>query len=250
MCHPPLQTRSVPSPGFAVSSPRVAGVLFLAAFLSCWPAREIRAQDLRALDPSAIQKRSEETMDYHRVDRKLQEKKEVEAESITDKTRETPRPAPRDDSRFLLQTTVTDSSEILTEEEIRSVTSRYEAREVGIGNLMEIVEAINELCQRKHYLTAKAFLPPQQVQDGVVRIQLIEGHVGRLVIENNHHTRDSYFSRRISLRPGSLVRLDELEKELRSLHRTNDLSWSQKYLSMIFMHPNRTMPRKFSTWYS
>jgi hypothetical protein len=27
-------------------------------------------------------------------------------------------------------------------------------------------------------------------------------------------------------------------------------SWSQKYLSMIFMHPSRTMPKKFSMWYS
>jgi hypothetical protein len=29
-----------------------------------------------------------------------------------------------------------------------------------------------------------------------------------------------------------------------------DKSWSQKYRSMIFMHPSRTIPKKFSMWYS
>ena len=40
------------------------------------------------------------------------------------------------------------------------------------------------------------------------------------------------------------------QEEFRDVRTLEDMSWSQKYLSMIFMHPSRTIPKKFSMWYS
>lgn len=118
---------------------------------------------------------------------------------------------------------VTDSSEILAEHEIRAITERLEGRTVGLDELQHAVDQINELYAEKGFITAKALLPAQTVTNGVVRIQLVEGRVGEILVEDNRYTRDSYFLNRIHLKPGDLVRLGQIEDDMIYFNLTNDV---------------------------
>ncbi len=83
---------------------------------------------------------------------------------------------------FLLRQIVIDESAILSPEEIRSVLARYEQKQATIADLNLAVQELNSLYRQKGYATAMAVLPPQQVRDGMVRLRLIEGRVGKIVI--------------------------------------------------------------------
>ncbi len=124
---------------------------------------------------------------------------------------------------FLLRQIVTDASEILAPEEIRKVCSRYEQSQVTIADLNQAVNELNRLYEQKGYITARAVLPPQQVREGVVRIRLVEGHVGKIVIKKNTRTRDSYFFNRLRLNAGSLIQVGQLQRDLTYFNATNDL---------------------------
>jgi len=118
---------------------------------------------------------------------------------------------------------IINESEILSEAEIRSIVDSIIGKPVTLAQLQAAVDQINRLYDEKQFITARAILPPQTVEDGTVRIQLVEGRVGDITLENNRATKDEYFLKRISLQPGDLVRLDVLERDLLYFNATNDV---------------------------
>ncbi|HBG00804.1 MAG TPA: ShlB/FhaC/HecB family hemolysin secretion/activation protein, partial [Firmicutes bacterium] len=114
--------------------------------------------------------------------------------------------------------------EILSPEEIQGITGPLEGRELDVSQLMKAVKALDALYGSKGYLTAKALLPPQDVEGGVVYIQLVEGRLGQLFFSGNKHTADRYLQDRISLKPGDLIRLSTLEEDILYFNQTNDVT--------------------------
>ncbi|NMB11636.1 MAG: ShlB/FhaC/HecB family hemolysin secretion/activation protein [Firmicutes bacterium] len=129
-----------------------------------------------------------------------------------------------DDPLFVkVHRVIVNNSEILTEEEIQAIIDLVVGQEMSMEQLQAVIEQINELYREKSFITARAILPPQTIVDGVVRIELVEGTVGDIVVEGNRATREGYFLKRLSLQQGDLVRLDVLEKDLSYFNATNDV---------------------------
>jgi len=126
-------------------------------------------------------------------------------------------------SSLLITKIVTNKSDILTEQELRNAVSGYERRQVTQNELTQMVDDINRLYATKGFSTARAVLPPQTVQDGVVHVRLIESRVGKVIVQNNTHTRASYFLSRVSMTSGELLKPDKLQQQLAYFNGTNDL---------------------------
>lgn len=187
-------------------------------------ATTVFAIDLQNVDPGAIQKHSGDLQEYYRLEKLLKEDSRLAEEpQIDDETRNAPAERPSNGARIIINSVVTDTSDILTNEEIRKVTASYEGGTHTINDLFKMVDKLNALYRSKGFITAKALLPPQKVEAGVVRIRLVEGRVGHVLIEGNRHTRESFFLNRFSLEKGALVRLDILEKDLIYFNAVNDV---------------------------
>jgi hemolysin activation/secretion protein len=186
---------------------------------------QTQPQPLRSVDPGAVQERSKETGEYYRLEKRVQEEKkpEFEKDLVDDKTKKGEPGAGEEEKTILINRIVTDRSEILTDEEIRQITSRLEGRRVGIKDIFDAINAINDLYKKKNIIAAQAYLPPQKVERGIVKIGLIESRIGKISIEDNKSTRDSFFTNRIALKSGALVRIDTLEKDLVYLNGTSDV---------------------------
>lgn len=124
---------------------------------------------------------------------------------------------------LMIAKVVTDKSDILTDEELRSALSRYEHRQLNQDELRHVVDDINRLYAAKGFTTARAVLPPQTVQDGVVRVRLIESRIGKVTVQNSTHTRNSYFLSRVSMTHGELLKPETLQQQLAYFNGTNDL---------------------------
>lgn len=117
----------------------------------------------------------------------------------------------------------TPPSAILPAETLAQLAAPYENRETSLAELRELVARINDLYKARSIATAMAVIPPQEVTDGVVRIQLVEGRVGQVRIEGNNSTADRYILWRAGQTPGELVDLQELETDLQRFNRTNEM---------------------------
>lgn len=175
-------------------------------------------------DPAGIRlKHSGDTLEYYRLEDKVESKSPSPSETVTDKTPSPVKSPAADTVRVFISRIAVDASEILTAEEVQAITAPYENREISMSELYEVVGKINEVYKNKNYITAKAILPPQTITDGVVRIQLVEGRLGQLLLSGNQNTRDAFFLDRLNLVNGDLVRLDNLEQQLTRFNLLNDV---------------------------
>lgn len=200
-------------------------VRFVLFLLFCCVATPVLAVDLQSSDPGVIQKHSGDVQEHYRLEKFLkQEATPAEKTQIEDETAQTPAAERPSGVKIAISKIITDRSDILSEEEIRAITFSYVGGLQSIEGLFELVDKLNALYRSKGFITAKALLPPQKVEAGVVRIRLVEGRVGNMVVEGSQYTRESYFLKRFSLTRGELVRLDTLEKELVYFNAVNDVT--------------------------
>ena len=113
-------------------------------------------------------------------------------------------------------------SQILTENEIRNIIDDYTQTNLSFANLQEIVAKINKLYLEKGFVTARAYLPEQTIENETVKIELLEGKVGDVNIYDNRWTRTSYIDKRLNLKEGDLFNLKKLEEDLMVFNRYND----------------------------
>lgn len=65
-------------------------------------------------------------------------------------------------------------------------------------------------------------MPPQTIQDGVVRINLVEGLVGEVSVDNNKWTSENYIKKRISAKKGDIFQIVELEQDILKFNKYNN----------------------------
>lgn len=113
-------------------------------------------------------------------------------------------------------------SQILTKEEVNKIVSPLVGKNVFISDLKKVVEQINNIYAERGFVTARAFLPEQTVQNGNVRIELIESKVGNVTVEQNRWTKTGYITSRMPQKEGELFDIVELEKDIMDFNRYNE----------------------------
>ena len=68
----------------------------------------------------------------------------------------------------------------LTNEELQGITAPYIGRNVTLGDLEGLAQAITARYKERGYFLAQAVVPVQTVRDGIVEISVIEGRLGKV----------------------------------------------------------------------
>ena len=122
---------------------------------------------------------------------------------------------------FELKKIVTDESAVLTDAELDAIIKPYQGQQVQLSDIYAIVEKINALYNDKGYVTCRAFLPPQTIEDGTVKLLLIEGKTGNTLVAGNKYTKTKYITNRLHLAEGEIANVKQLNKDLLLFNATN-----------------------------
>ncbi len=114
------------------------------------------------------------------------------------------------------------ASEILTKEEISSVISKYTGRNLYITDIQQMIDELNDLYNQRGFVTARAFLPEQQVSDGSIYVGLMESRIGKINVNNNKWTKTNYIKKRLPEKEGELFDIVQLEKDVLDFNRYNE----------------------------
>jgi hemolysin activation/secretion protein len=172
------------------------------------------------IDSGAIQQRR---IEEERRRREAEKAPPDTSEPITQEVPEAPAIAPGAEKvRFFVKAIEFTPSEILSSSELEELAKDFRDKEVSLADLQTLATGINELYRSKKVATARAVIPPQDVTQGTVRIQLIEGHIGQITVQGNATTRERYITNRLQVKPTELVDLTRLERAMVRFNRTND----------------------------
>jgi hemolysin activation/secretion protein len=107
-------------------------------------------------------------------------------------------------------------STVFSPQELDAVTASFIGQEANLENFLAIRSAITQLYINNGYTTSGAFLPTEQdVSDGIVEIQVIEGRLEELHIEGLSHLNESYVRSRLATQ--TPININKLQESLQLL---------------------------------
>ena len=108
---------------------------------------------------------------------------------------------------------------VFTREQLSQVTASYINRELTSEDMEALRVAITVFYVNNGYINSGAIIPDQEIIDGVLTIQVIEGRLSRVDIEGNRLFREGYLRERIQLPDGVPLNLQKLQERLQILQQ-------------------------------
>jgi hemolysin activation/secretion protein len=108
-------------------------------------------------------------------------------------------------------------STIFSRDRLASILAPLEGRTVSLSELQAAADAITQLYIERGYITSRAILADQTIQNGLVLIQVIEGKLTRIEVQGNRRVNQRYIIRRIRLGAKVPLKTQQLEDQLRLL---------------------------------
>ncbi len=108
-------------------------------------------------------------------------------------------------------------STVFETEELEAAVAPFVGRDLSFEELLSIRTAITNLYLENGFSTSGAFLPPQDVTDGVIQIQVVEGQLERIDVEGTGRLNDDYVRSRLEIAAGPPVNITRLQEALQLL---------------------------------
>jgi hemolysin activation/secretion protein len=119
--------------------------------------------------------------------------------------------------RFLVKKIEVQGNTVL-QSEIYQLVKRFEHKKVTLEDLTKLRSQITQLYVKNGYITSGAFLPTNQnLSDGVVEIQVVEGELEQIEIGGLKHLRENYVRSRLDRISKTPLKQQEIEQALQLL---------------------------------
>lgn len=106
---------------------------------------------------------------------------------------------------------------VLAAERVAELTSPYIGRALGSEDLQDLADGLTKMLVTAGYVNSWAVLPDQDFENGVLRVQMVEGQLADVVVSGNHGYRASFIRERLLGEPGSPLNAYALERRIRVL---------------------------------
>ncbi|MBD2577371.1 ShlB/FhaC/HecB family hemolysin secretion/activation protein [Oscillatoria sp. FACHB-1406] len=130
-----------------------------------------------------------------------------------------PRPTTPGNAVFRIRAIEVLGSTVFSQEELQAAVSDFIGKEANYDDLLEIRSRITQLYVSAGYATSGAFLPPQELTAGIVRIQIAEGRLERIEVRGLERLRESYVRSRIEVAAKPPLNVQRLETALQLLQQ-------------------------------
>ena len=88
-------------------------------------------------------------------------------------------------SKVLIKTVRITGNIVIGTAELEPIIQSYVGKELDLSELEKIAQTITEEYQRRGYTLARAYVPEQEINNGVVEIAVLEGRVGQIDVTGN-----------------------------------------------------------------
>ncbi len=150
-------------------------------------------------------------------------KQMLPAETPEEVQLEVPEPASgvsQDESvQFEVSDIALEGNSVFSEAELDDLVKPYENRKVTLKDLSLLTEAIADRYRDAGYMTTQVYLPPQSIENGVVRVAIVEGTIGKIILNGNKYFRARVIRDQLEFEPGELLSIPNLENNLNNVNR-------------------------------
>lgn len=108
-------------------------------------------------------------------------------------------------------------SSVFSDQELASITKQYIDKPISIVELFQVRTKITELYLERGYITSGAYLPEQDLQTGIVKIQIVEGGLDEIKVTGLNRLNAGYIQSRLAIATGKPLNRNRLLEALKLL---------------------------------
>ncbi|MBW4635304.1 MAG: ShlB/FhaC/HecB family hemolysin secretion/activation protein [Iphinoe sp. HA4291-MV1] len=108
-------------------------------------------------------------------------------------------------------------STVFSPKELAKELAEFTNRPISLAEVFQARTKITELYTKKGYITSGAYIPPQTMQEGVVRIQVVEGKLEDIQVTGTRRLKRNYIRSRLSRATSSPLNRKRLLEALQLL---------------------------------
>src|SRR3989339_378211 len=123
--------------------------------------------------------------------------------------------APQDSATIVVNRILLSGAQVYPESQLLPLTGFVPASQLSLTELQGMAAKIATYYRQNGYFVAQAYLPEQDIQNGVVTIAVIEGHYGKVLLNNQASVSDALANNLLSgINSGDVVATGPLENRL------------------------------------
>lgn len=159
------------------------------------------------------------------VDRSLRKEAEQQLKAPPKKAlpilEEKPKEKVPEGPKFMLTKVILAGVESIPEDDLKPLIAKYENREVSLGDLNLLADEIKAEYLKRGFIVA-CFVPPQDIKDGIVTLQIVEARMGDLKINGAGRFDREIVAFYWALKRGEILRYDKMSRSLYEMNKNPD----------------------------
>lgn len=121
---------------------------------------------------------------------------------------------------------------VFSTEVLHALVAKYEGKKLTFEEIEAATNSITEYYRKNRYFVAHAYVPAQEVDNGVITIKVQEGKYGMINIENSSHVKDSVLQAYAQkMKEKDVISLDDIDTEMLLI---NDLGGARIVSASVF----------------
>jgi hemolysin activation/secretion protein len=108
---------------------------------------------------------------------------------------------------------------VFPEDDLAALVAPYENRVISSTELQELRHTLTLLYVNNGYINSGVIIPDQQVIDGVITLQVIEGQLSEIEVTGNQRLRTPYIEKRLALGAHVPLNIYALQERVQLLHQ-------------------------------
>jgi hemolysin activation/secretion protein len=124
--------------------------------------------------------------------------------------------------KVLIKTIKVTGVTLLSKKEIDPVIKQFENKELALTEMQKAADLITDAYRKKGYITSRAYLLPQKIENDTFEIRVIEGKMGDLNVKGNYYYKSYLFKKKFLLKKGEPFNYYILTRILRRINQQPD----------------------------
>lgn len=148
---------------------------------------------LAALSPAFAQTPLPPAIDPGRIQQRFETVPEPDDEAQLPEIRGAAPGVPASDAisaSFRLKEIRLDSASVLPREPLFELSRRYIGRQISANDVFDLARGLTGIYRDEGYMLSQVIVPPQSLEDGVLKLQVIEGYIAEVHISGDPVARD------------------------------------------------------------
>lgn len=97
-----------------------------------------------------------------------------------------PAPEGAENVTFQLKNVIIEGNTAYSTDKLKPIYTNYIGKTVSLSQVYQFVGAITQRYHNDGYTLSKVLLPPQEINDGIIRIRVIEGYISKVDVEGTY----------------------------------------------------------------